>query len=66
MKKFLHNLVLFCVKNANFLAKFFGENIFKIITSVFEIKVCSGAAKSDISWVVWLLKHFYILHTQTS
>jgi hypothetical protein len=25
---------LFCVKNANTFAKFFGENIFKIITSV--------------------------------
>jgi hypothetical protein len=30
----LHNLALFWVKNANFFAIFFGENIFKIITSV--------------------------------
>jgi hypothetical protein len=30
----LHNLALFRVKNANFFAEFFGENIFKIITSV--------------------------------
>jgi hypothetical protein len=34
MIKFLHNLALFWVKNANFLPNFFGENIFKIITSV--------------------------------
>jgi hypothetical protein len=34
MIKFLHNLALFCVKNANFFAEFFGENILKIITSV--------------------------------
>jgi hypothetical protein len=32
--KFLHNLVLFRVKNANFFPENFGENIFKIITSV--------------------------------
>jgi hypothetical protein len=31
---FLHNLVLFLAKNANFFAEFFGENILKIITSV--------------------------------
>jgi hypothetical protein len=30
----LHNLALFRVKNANFSANFFGENIFKIIASV--------------------------------
>jgi hypothetical protein len=30
----LHNLALFWAKNADFFAKFFGENIFKIITSV--------------------------------
>jgi hypothetical protein len=30
----LHNLAWFLVKNANFFAEFFGENIFKIITSV--------------------------------
>jgi hypothetical protein len=29
---FFQNLALFRVKNANFIAKFFGENIFKIIT----------------------------------
>jgi hypothetical protein len=34
MIKFLHNLALFWVKNANFFAEFFGENILKIITSV--------------------------------
>jgi hypothetical protein len=27
MIKFLHNLALFGVKNANFIAEFFGENI---------------------------------------
>jgi hypothetical protein len=32
--KILHNFALFGVKNANFFAEFFGENIFKIITSV--------------------------------
>jgi hypothetical protein len=34
MIKILHNLALFWVKNANFFAEFFGENISKIITSV--------------------------------
>jgi hypothetical protein len=34
MIKILHNLALFWVKNANFFADFFGENILKIITSV--------------------------------
>jgi hypothetical protein len=34
MIKILHNLALFWVKNANFFADFFGENIQKIITSV--------------------------------
>jgi hypothetical protein len=29
MIEFLHNLALICVKNANFFAEFFGENIFK-------------------------------------
>jgi hypothetical protein len=29
MVKILHNLALFWVKNANFFAEFFGENIFK-------------------------------------
>jgi hypothetical protein len=33
MIKILH-LALFWAKNANFFAEFFGENIFKIITSV--------------------------------
>jgi hypothetical protein len=33
MINFFQNLALFRVKNANFLAKFFGENILKIITS---------------------------------
>jgi hypothetical protein len=30
----MQKLALFCVKNANIFAKFFGKNIFKIITSV--------------------------------
>jgi hypothetical protein len=34
MIKFLHNLAVFCVKNANFFAEFFSKNILKIITSV--------------------------------
>jgi hypothetical protein len=34
MMKFLHNLALFRVKNANFFAEFFSKNISKIITSV--------------------------------
>jgi hypothetical protein len=34
MIQILHNLALFQVKNANFFAKNFGENILKIITSV--------------------------------
>jgi hypothetical protein len=34
MIKFLYILALFLVKNANFFAKFFGENILKIITLV--------------------------------
>jgi hypothetical protein len=34
MITFFQNLPLFQVKNANFFAKFFGENIFKIITLV--------------------------------
>jgi hypothetical protein len=37
MIKFLNNLALFWVKNANFFAEFFSENIFKIMTSVPEI-----------------------------
>jgi hypothetical protein len=34
MINFFHNLALFRVKNANFFAQFFGENILKIITPV--------------------------------
>jgi hypothetical protein len=34
MIKILNNLALFWVKNANFFAEFFGENILRIITSV--------------------------------
>jgi hypothetical protein len=34
MIKFFHTLALFWVKNANFFADLFGENILKIITSV--------------------------------
>jgi hypothetical protein len=36
MIKIFHILALFLVKNANFFAEFFGENILKIITSVPE------------------------------
>jgi hypothetical protein len=36
MIKILHNFALFWVEIANFYAEFFGENIFKIITSVLE------------------------------
>jgi hypothetical protein len=36
MIQILHNLALFRVKNANFFAEFFDENILKIITSVPE------------------------------
>jgi hypothetical protein len=39
MIKILHNLPLFRVKNANFFAEFFGENILKIITSVPGVEV---------------------------
>jgi hypothetical protein len=34
MINFFQNLALFAVKNANYFAKVFGENIKKIITSV--------------------------------
>jgi hypothetical protein len=34
MINFIQNLALFSVKKRQFFAKFFGENIFKIITSV--------------------------------
>jgi hypothetical protein len=34
MIKIFHNLALFWVKNTNFFAEFFGENILKIVTSV--------------------------------
>jgi hypothetical protein len=37
MINFLNNLALIWVKNANIFAKFFGENILKIITSVPDI-----------------------------
>jgi hypothetical protein len=37
MINFFQNLALFWVKNANFFAKIFGENILKIITSVPEM-----------------------------
>jgi hypothetical protein len=43
MIKILHNLALFWAKNANFFAKFFGENILKIITSIPDL------VESDIS-----------------
>jgi hypothetical protein len=36
MINFFHNLASFLEKNANFFRKFFGENIFKMITSVPE------------------------------
>jgi hypothetical protein len=37
MINFLNKVTLFLVKNANFVANFFGENIFKITTSVPEL-----------------------------
>jgi hypothetical protein len=39
MIKISHILDLFWVKNSNYFAKFFGENIFKIITSVPGLEV---------------------------
>jgi hypothetical protein len=39
MIKILHNLALFLVKNANFFAKFFGENFLKILTSVSDFMI---------------------------
>jgi hypothetical protein len=44
MIKIVHNLALFGVKNANFFAEIFGENIFKIITSVPGHPVLVGAS----------------------
>jgi hypothetical protein len=41
MIKIFHNLALFRVKNANF-SQFFGENIFKIITSVPDLEIESS------------------------
>jgi hypothetical protein len=41
MIQFLHNLALFWAQNANFFAEFFGEIIFKIITSVPELSIQS-------------------------
>jgi hypothetical protein len=34
MIKFVQKQAIVCAKNANILAKYFGENVFKIITSV--------------------------------
>jgi hypothetical protein len=48
MIKPLHNLSLFLVKNANFLAELFGENIFKIITSVPDILSKKFSAERDL------------------
>jgi hypothetical protein len=48
MIKFFHNVTLFLVKNANFFAEVFGENILKIITSIpgtwkhFYSSLCAG------------------------
>jgi hypothetical protein len=38
----MQKLALFCDKNDNMFAKFFGENIFKIITSV-PVGACEQA-----------------------
>jgi hypothetical protein len=45
MIKLFQNFALFSVKNENFFAKFFGENIFKIITSV---PGCASLSKTAI------------------
>jgi hypothetical protein len=55
MIKSFQNLSLFWVKNANFFAKFFGENIFKIITSVPGVRKSSHRSDSlrgdKIGWI---------------
>jgi hypothetical protein len=45
MIKILHNLALFRVKHASFFADFFGENIFKIITSVTYTFSCPSVCR---------------------
>jgi hypothetical protein len=44
---FFHNLAWFGVKNANFFAEFFGENILKLITSVPDRVDRAGRALED-------------------
>jgi hypothetical protein len=51
MINFFQNLALFWVKNANFFAKCFGENILKIITSVpalFDVMMTIFSYKSNV------------------
>jgi hypothetical protein len=49
---FFQNLALFWVKNANNFAKFFGENILKIITSVPGVLPQSYGVYVSCLWVV--------------
>jgi hypothetical protein len=49
--QFFQNLALFWVKNANFFAKFFGENILKIITSVPGHTVLHGCPTLELKQV---------------
>jgi hypothetical protein len=60
----LHNLALFWVKNANFFAKIFGENILKIITSVpghpaWHLKLLTEHASLILSSWLWNLGQFF-------
>jgi hypothetical protein len=57
----LHNLALFWVKNANFFAKFFGENILKIITSVPGHPASVRLLKLS-KFCTWLLSRVYTTH----
>jgi hypothetical protein len=50
----LHYLALFWVKNANFFAKFLGENIFKIITSTQGTLSTSYTCKNVSFWLFWI------------
>jgi hypothetical protein len=62
---FLHNLALFWANNANFFAKFFGENIFYIITFVPvwpNFRPLGDSLLSAVFWnfmkwpkIIWLL-----------
>jgi hypothetical protein len=63
------NLTLFQVKNANFFAKFFGENIFKIITLAPDLTIGSRLYKSRLkkkffSAFIWSTTHGHFGHRQ--